>query len=214
MEPLRCLAKRNPFQVNPQLLDAFTSAKEAITSSCRCLAYFRPSPDCTNCNQLRRIGILEVHIDHKPLTPIVLKPFDEVPPRLQRWLGSLMSFSYSLSHVPGKQLLLVVDLLAGQRSAGCSHISHFTVKFSKFCSTSEIRITECWVQRQTTLYSTVPCVAVYQHIFLHAYWVPTIRSVSRWPWQQLMMHAVVYALCRHCLPELGYQSGMVILMSV
>ena len=44
-EPLRSLAKRTPFQVDPQLLDAFTSAKEAITSSLRCLAYFRPSPD-------------------------------------------------------------------------------------------------------------------------------------------------------------------------
>ena len=70
------------------------------------------------------------------------------------------------------------------------------------------------VQRQTTLYSTVPCVAVYQHIFLHASWMPIIRSVPRWPWQQLMMHAVVYVLCRHCFPELGYQSGMVILMNV
>ena len=53
---------------------------------------------------------VEVHTDHKPLTPIVLKPFDEVPPRLQRWLMALMSFSYSLSHVPTKQLLFVVAL--------------------------------------------------------------------------------------------------------
>ena len=163
-EPLRTLAKRKPFQVNPQLLDAFNSAKEAIMSSCRCLAYFRPSPyaptaiSCdaspfglgailweksgqgqwlpvtcvtpsladaeTRYSQLERemIGVVfplnrfrqyvvgrhvEVHTDHKPLIPTVLKPFDEVPPRLQRWLVALRPFSYSLSHVPGKQLLCV-----------------------------------------------------------------------------------------------------------
>ena len=163
-EPLRSLAKRTPFQVDPQLLDAFTSAKEAITSSLRCLAYFRPSPDVptaiscdaspfglgailwqksgqgqwlpvtcasrsladaeTRYSQLERemLGVVfalnrfrqyvlgrhvEVHTDHKPLIPIVCKPFDEVPPRLQRWLVALMPFSYSLSHVPGKQLLCV-----------------------------------------------------------------------------------------------------------
>ena len=47
---------------------------------------------------------VEVYTDHKPLLPIVQKPFDEVPPRLQRWLVSLMPYDYALKYVPGKQL--------------------------------------------------------------------------------------------------------------
>ena len=64
-------------------------------------------------NQFRQYVLgrhVEVHADHKPLIPIVRKPFDEVPPRLQRWLVALMLFSYSLSHVPGEQLLCVGPL--------------------------------------------------------------------------------------------------------
>ena len=47
---------------------------------------------------------IEVFTDHKPQLPSVKKPFDDVPPRLQRWLVSLMSFDYTLKHVPAKQL--------------------------------------------------------------------------------------------------------------
>ena len=47
---------------------------------------------------------IEVYTDHKPLLPIVQKPFDDVPPRLQRWLVSLMPYDYALKYVPGKQL--------------------------------------------------------------------------------------------------------------
>lgn len=35
----------------------------------------------------------EVITDHKPLISIVRQPFDEVPPRLQRWLVALMRIS-------------------------------------------------------------------------------------------------------------------------
>ena len=47
---------------------------------------------------------VQVHTDRKPLIPIVQKPFDEVPPRLQRWLVALMPHDYTLKHVPGKEL--------------------------------------------------------------------------------------------------------------
>ena len=47
---------------------------------------------------------IEVYTDHKSLLPIVQKPFDDVPPRLQRWLVSLMPYDYALKYVPGKQL--------------------------------------------------------------------------------------------------------------
>ena len=50
---------------------------------------------------------VEVRTDHKPLISIVRKPFDDVPPRLQRWLVSLMPYSYRLVHVPGERLLCV-----------------------------------------------------------------------------------------------------------
>ncbi|XP_065177704.1 uncharacterized protein K02A2.6-like [Sycon ciliatum] len=50
---------------------------------------------------------VEVHTDHQPPISIVQKPFDDVPPRLQRWLVSLMPYTYKLVHVPGKQLLCV-----------------------------------------------------------------------------------------------------------
>ena len=47
---------------------------------------------------------IEVYTDHKPLLPIVQKPYDDVPPRLQRWLVSLMHYDDALKYVPGKQL--------------------------------------------------------------------------------------------------------------
>ena len=47
---------------------------------------------------------VDVFTDHKPLLSIVRKPFDDVPPRLQRWLVALMPYGYNLQHVPGKQL--------------------------------------------------------------------------------------------------------------
>eukprot|EP00117_Sycon_ciliatum_P026714 scpid19450/ scgid21866/ Transposon Ty3-I Gag-Pol polyprotein; Gag3-Pol3; Transposon Ty3-2 TYA-TYB polyprotein; Capsid protein; p24; Spacer peptide p3; Nucleocapsid protein p11; Ty3 protease; p16; Spacer peptide J; Reverse transcriptase/ribonuclease H; p55; Integrase p52; Integrase p49 len=48
---------------------------------------------------------VQVVTDHKPLISIVQKPFDEVPPRLQRWMVALMPYQYTLSHAPGKQMV-------------------------------------------------------------------------------------------------------------
>ena len=47
----------------------------------------------------------EVFTDHKPLISIVRKPFEEVPPRLQRWLVALMPYQFSITHIPGCRLV-------------------------------------------------------------------------------------------------------------
>lgn len=48
---------------------------------------------------------VQVWTDHKPLINIVQKPFDDVPPRLQRWLVSLMPYQLSLTYTPGRHLI-------------------------------------------------------------------------------------------------------------
>lgn len=48
---------------------------------------------------------IQAFTDHKPLISIVSKPFDEVPPRLQRWLVALMPYQYSLTYTPGHRLV-------------------------------------------------------------------------------------------------------------
>ena len=48
---------------------------------------------------------VQVFTDHKPLVDIVHKIFDDVPPRLQRWLVALMPYQFSLTYKPGCQLV-------------------------------------------------------------------------------------------------------------
>ena len=50
--------------------------------------------------------------DHKPLVPLLsTKPLDQLPPRVVRFRLRLMRYSYTISHVPGKQLI-VADALS------------------------------------------------------------------------------------------------------
>ena len=52
---------------------------------------------------------LHFHIEtnHKPLVPLLTsKNLDELPIRVQRFRLRLMRFSYSMSHVPGKELIM------------------------------------------------------------------------------------------------------------
>ena len=45
--------------------------------------------------------------DHKPLVPLFTsKPLDELPVRVQRFRLRMMRFDFSMSHVPGKSLLM------------------------------------------------------------------------------------------------------------
>lgn len=48
---------------------------------------------------------VQVFTDHKPLVDIMHKLFDDVPPRLQRWLVALMPYQFSLIYKPGCQLV-------------------------------------------------------------------------------------------------------------
>lgn len=48
---------------------------------------------------------IQAFTDHKPLISIIRKPFDEVPPRLQRWLVALMPYQFSLIYKPGRHLV-------------------------------------------------------------------------------------------------------------
>ena len=48
---------------------------------------------------------VQVLTDHKPLIHIIHKPFDEVPPRLQRWLVALMPYQFSLTYKPRHHLV-------------------------------------------------------------------------------------------------------------
>ena len=66
---------------------------------------------------------LKFHIetDHKPLVPLLsTKNLEELPARVQRFRMSMMRFSYSTSHVPGKNLCTADTLSRAQagREAG------------------------------------------------------------------------------------------------
>lgn len=159
-EPIRQLAKREPFVVDKEFQEAFVNAKQGIASYLHRLAYFQPSStvptaissdasprglgamlwqreergqwtpvSCasrsltdieTQYSKLERemLGVVfaitrfrqyvlgrtvEVFTDHKPFLSIIPKPFDEVSPRLQRWLVSLMPYQITLTHVAGHQ---------------------------------------------------------------------------------------------------------------
>ena len=56
---------------------------------------------------------VEVFTDHKPF---IRKPFDAVPPRLQRWLVALMPYQVTMTHVPGRHLVCA-DALSRARLA-------------------------------------------------------------------------------------------------
>lgn len=49
--------------------------------------------------------------DHKPLLPLLTtKPVDQLPPRVQKFRMRLMKFQYTVSHVPGKKLIIADTL--------------------------------------------------------------------------------------------------------
>ena len=49
--------------------------------------------------------------DHKPLVPLFgSKNLDELPPRIQRFKMRLMKYSFIISHIPGKDLVIADTL--------------------------------------------------------------------------------------------------------
>ena len=53
-----------------------------------------------------------IETDHKPLVPLFSpkKSLDELPLRVQRFRLRMMQYSFSISHVPGKSLIVADDL--------------------------------------------------------------------------------------------------------
>ena len=48
-----------------------------------------------------------IHTDHKPLVPLFgSKNLEELPVRVQRFRLRMMRFKFTISHIPGKNLLL------------------------------------------------------------------------------------------------------------
>ena len=48
-----------------------------------------------------------IHTDHKPLVPLFgSKNLEELPVRVQRFRLRMMKFKFTISHIPGKNLLL------------------------------------------------------------------------------------------------------------
>ena len=58
------------------------------------------------------IGIsFHIHTDHKPLIPLFsTKRLEDLPPRVQRFRLRMMRYDYTISHVPGKELIVANTL--------------------------------------------------------------------------------------------------------
>jgi len=53
-----------------------------------------------------------IYTDHEPLVPLFsTKSLDNFPVRIQRFHMRMMRFNYTISHVPGKQLI-IADMLS------------------------------------------------------------------------------------------------------
>ena len=74
-----------------------------------------------------------VFTDHKPLVSIVKNSFDDVPPRLQRWLVALMPYQYELCYRPGNQML-GADALSRAPMSGIEASSAEARSMSEFVS--------------------------------------------------------------------------------
>ena len=65
--------------------------------------------------KLSLIGLhFQIETDHKPLVPLLsAKPLDQLPIRVQRFRLRMMRFDYVITHVPGKnlQILLLMHYL-------------------------------------------------------------------------------------------------------
>ena len=70
---------------------------------------------------------LQFHVetDHKPLVPLLSgKRLDELPIRVQRFRMRMMQYTFSISHVPGKSLVMA-DTLSRAPSLGASKEESF-----------------------------------------------------------------------------------------
>ena len=91
-----------------------------------------------------------IETDHKPLVPLLgSKGLDDLPPRIQRFRMRLFRFSFSIRHIPGKELV-TADALSRQPILTPSkvdqiveeEVEHFTSLFSETLPASEKRLEE------------------------------------------------------------------------
>lgn len=79
--------------------------------------------------------VFHINTDHKPLVPLLgQKDLSDLPLRIQRFRLRLMYFSYTISHVPGKELFMP-DLLS--RNPVCDEL---TFEEQQNCAETEIYV--------------------------------------------------------------------------
>ncbi len=104
------------------------------------------------CQKFREylVGI-EFHIetDHKPLVPLLTtKAIDELPPRIQKFRMKLLEFKYSVSHVPGKNLVIADALSRAplvydpEEEISVNEVSAYVAAVTQGMPASEARLEE------------------------------------------------------------------------
>ena len=102
---------------------------------------------------------LEYHIetDHKPLVPLLsTKSLDELPARVQRFRLRMMRFSYTISHVPGRELYTADTLsraplvrpLDPKEEQLQNQVQAFVASVVKYLPATEDRLEELRYQQQ------------------------------------------------------------------
>ena len=103
-------------------LDCRLTLETAIAKTCE-------SETVVSCHMDYLLGMnFEIETDHKPLVPFLgRKLIDKLPLRIQRFRMRLMKFSYQISHVAGKNLV-IADTLS---RAPVAQISAVDQEFTK-----------------------------------------------------------------------------------
>ena len=89
-----CLSQKQYAQIEKELL--------AIVFACDHFEYY--------------IYAVNVETDHQPLVPIVLKPLNKAPNRLQRMLLRLQNFNLNVKYKKGQDMFLADTLLSFKKS--------------------------------------------------------------------------------------------------
>ena len=75
--------------------------------------------ECERYSDLLIVKTFHIETDYKPLVSLLgQKTLDELPPRIQRFRMRLMRFRYSISHVPGKDLITADTYVITSTSGG------------------------------------------------------------------------------------------------
>ena len=94
-----------------------------------------------------------IYTDHKPLVPLLgSKRLEELPLRVQRFRMRLMRYDFSISHVPGKELITADALSRAPVSAGVNDLDEEVSAYISFIVNSlpatEKRLTEIRLKQE------------------------------------------------------------------